>query len=72
MVVFQYPIYSKILTRKIIYEIKNQRARCYLIIHDLESLRIFKNRPRFQKYEVSLINNVDGVIVHNDRMKEKL
>lgn len=72
IVVIQYPIYSKVLMKMFIQSIQKQGARCYLIIHDLESLRIFKNRPGFQKYEISLINQTNGIVVHNDRMKEKL
>lgn len=72
VVVIQYPIYSKVLMKRLLQSIQKRGTRCYLIIHDLESLRIFKKRLGFQKYEISLINQTSGIIVHNNRMKERL
>lgn len=72
VVIIQYPIYSKLLMKRVVYKIKEQNARCYLIVHDLESLRIFKDRPGFQKYEIALINQTDGIVVHNNKMKRRL
>ncbi|WP_290033351.1 beta-1,6-galactofuranosyltransferase [Ligilactobacillus cholophilus] len=71
-VFFQYPIYSKILMKKILKTAKKNVSRFYVIIHDLESLRIFKDRIGFQKFEVNFFNQTDGLIVHNERMKRAL
>lgn len=72
IIVIQYPIYSKILMQLIIKKIKKQGCQCYLIIHDLESLRIFKDRMGFHQGEVKLINQTDGAIVHNQIMLNKM
>lgn len=72
IVIIQYPIYSKILMQLIIKRIKKQGSRCYLIIHDLESLRIFKGRIGFHQGEVKLINQTNGAIVHNQVMLNKM
>lgn len=71
-VVFQYPIYSKLLMQRILRAAKENVRRFYVIVHDLESLRIFKKRPGFQQFEVNFFNQTSGLIVHNDHMKQAL
>lgn len=72
IVIIQYPIYSKLLMQLLIKSIKQRGCQCYLIIHDLESLRIFKDRIGFHQGEVKLINQTDGAIVHNQIMLNKM
>ncbi|KRL37544.1 sugar transferase [Liquorilactobacillus uvarum] len=75
VVIFQYPIYSLFLTKKIIKTIKKYTsARIILVIHDVESLRLFQDDKSFVKKELSIFNmdEVDGLIAHNKSMKNWL
>lgn len=71
-VIFQYPIYSKVCMRRLLKLTQKNIAHFYVIVHDLESLRIFKDRYGFQKFEVDFFNGTNGIIVHNDHMKRAL
>lgn len=69
-VVFQYPIYSVYLTKKIIAAIrKNTQAKVVVMIHDIESIRVYNGQEKFFKDEISIFNSVDGLIVHNAGME---
>lgn len=68
----QYPTYSQIVTRQLIKGITRMNTKLFLIIHDVESLRLHLNEQDYIKEELSTFNKVDGLIVHNDQMKKWL
>ena len=69
VVVLQYPIYSTYLTNNIIKAIRSYTdAKLYLVIHDVETLRLFKDDQTFSKNEITVFNDVDGIIDHNRKM----
>lgn len=68
--IFQYPIYSLTLTKQVIRAIrKYTRAKLYFVIHDVESLREY---PEKLSTEREIFNQTDGMIVHNQKMKDWL
>ncbi|WP_295731805.1 galactofuranosyltransferase [uncultured Limosilactobacillus sp.] len=69
---FQYPTYSSFLMKKLIKKLKQHCAKLIFIIHDIESLRIFVNNKDYWYSEKQLLNQADGLIVHNDQMKKWL
>lgn len=70
----QYPIYSDVIMDQLLKVINNlpkrQAGKCriYLIIHDVESLRLYRDNPQFATHEVDRFNQFDGLIVHNQAM----
>lgn len=69
MILLQYPIYSTYLTNVLIAAIrKYTNAKLYLVIHDIETLRLFKDDPEFVANELRIFNEVDGIIDHNEKM----
>lgn len=70
----QYPAYSKVLMNKVIKIIQNNlpNTKIYFIIHDVESLRLYKDDPSFKAVEINLLNSVDGLIVHSQPMQDWL
>jgi hypothetical protein len=53
-VVFQYPIYSVYLTKKIIAAIrKNTQAKVVIMIHDIESIRVYNGQENFLKMKLA-------------------
>lgn len=74
-VVFQYPIYSLFLTKRIIKTIKKYTsAKIILVIHDVESLRLFHSDERLVRKELNIFNmsEVNGLIAHNKAMENWL
>lgn len=72
-IVFQYPIYSMFLTKQIIKTIRRYtQAKIYFIIHDIETLRGEQGNQRFARDERYVFNQVDGLIVHNQKMQNWL
>lgn len=73
-ILIQYPIYSKILMNKIIDIIYSTlpKALITFIVHDVESLRMYKGQPNFKQDEIKLFNRIDTLIVHNNAMKKWL
>lgn len=72
-VVFQYPIYSRFLTKRFISAIrKYTQAKIIIVVHDVESLRVYRDDPHFYKDEIEIFNSADGLIVHNGQMKSWL
>lgn len=71
-VVIQYPIYSSFLSRAILKNIKKNNIKLYMIIHDIESLRLFSNNKKFVQEETKLLNMSDGLISHNFYMSRWL
>lgn len=69
VIVLQYPIYSTYLTNNIIKAIRSYTdAKLYLVIHDVETLRLFKDDQNFSQNEIEVFNSVDGIIDHNRKM----
>lgn len=67
-VIIQYPM-SAFLMRNLIKVLrKKTNAKIYCVIHDIESLRLKKDNSEFRNREISLLNKVDGLIVHNSNM----
>lgn len=68
----QYPMYSQIVTKQLINKISKMNVKLFLIIHDVESLRLHLNEQEYIKEELSTFNKADGLIVHNEQMKKWL
>lgn len=72
-IVFQYPAYSEFLMVKIMDSIKKYTdAKLYLIIHDIESLRMYQDRHDYVQHEIQWLNQADGLVVHNQHMQRWL
>lgn len=67
----QYPIYSTVVTEKIL-SLLDSHVKVYYIIHDLESLRLFKNDANYLVEEINRLNKADGLISHNSTMTKWL
>lgn len=68
-IVLQYPLYSLVLMKQLIKNArKYSNAKLLFVIHDVESLRLFKNNAAYVAAEIELLNVADGLIVHNDKM----
>lgn len=72
--VIQYPLYSMHIVSKVVELLKkyNESAKIFLLIHDVESLRLRSNDEQYRKKEINLFNNVDALIVHTTGMQSKL
>ena len=72
-VILQYPFYSVFLTKKIIENAKKVTHGKFLImVHDVETLRVYDGNKQFEKDEMEIFNSADGLIVHNSKMAEWL
>lgn len=71
-IVFQYPAYSRIMGDYFIKESKKKNIYKIIVIHDLDSLRIYRDRPKDIKREINFCNEFDVVICHNEKMKKWL
>src|SRR5699024_8245020 len=67
----QYPIYSTVVTEKIL-PLLDSHVKVYYIIHDLESLRLFKNDANYLVEEINRLNKADGLVSHNSAMTKWL
>ena len=67
----QYPIYSTVVTEKIL-SLLDSHVKVYYIIHDLESLRLFKNDANYLVEEINRLNEADGLVSHNSTMTKWL
>ena len=67
-IVIQYPM-SRFLMKNLISILRRRtNAKIYCVIHDIESLRTKQDNNDFKRSEMSLLNSVDGLIVHNTNM----
>lgn len=67
-IVFQYPIYSTFIMNKLIPAInKNTHANLIIVIHDVESIRMFQDGG-YQQDEMNILNAADLIISHNQFM----
>lgn len=72
IVFLQYPAYSSFILKIIIKKLKEKSEKLFYIVHDVESLRLFKDKPEYHREERSLLNLADGLIVHNQEMRKWL
>ena len=81
VIVLQFPLLWKSLKKQILTRfLKNRKFKAYLLIHDIELLRNRKIKT-FKEFKHSIIyflqnktvlEKVDGIIAHNDKMKAEL
>ena len=81
VLVLQFPLLWQSLKKQILMRfLKNRKFKAYLLIHDIESLRNRKIKT-FKEFKHSIIyflqnktvlERVDGIIAHNDKMKAEL
>lgn len=69
---FQYPTYSSFLMKRLVKRLKLKSKKLFFIIHDVESLRMFQNNTEYWQGEKELFNSSNGLIVHNQKMKNWL
>lgn len=67
--VLQYPIYSKIVTKRLFKTLRNVPGKLILVIHDIESLRFQTDDDKSIQHEIHLLNQADGLIVHTQAMQ---
>lgn len=69
ILVFQYPLYSHFLEDAFLSKIKNKnKIKKILLLHDVESLRFYKdNRVEIDR-EINFFNHFDIIISHNTKM----
>lgn len=69
VVALQYPIYSHLIEDNIVKKLKKiTQIKKILIIHDVESLRFYRDNKKEQIREIALFNSFDTLIVHNAEM----
>ena len=81
VIILQFPLLWQSLKTQILTRFfKNRKFKAYLLIHDIESLRNRKIKT-FKEFKHSIIyflqnktvlEKVDGIIAHNDKMKAEL
>jgi hypothetical protein len=68
-IILQYPLYSTYLMNNVVNNIRRYtNARLYFIIHDVESIRLFINKPEYYRDELAFLNRADGIVGHNQKM----
>lgn len=72
MVVYQYPSYSRVIGERLIKELKKMDSKIILILHDVESLRLFKEKPKDIRRELKFFSEFDLIISHNVKMSNWL
>ncbi|MCT3529539.1 hypothetical protein EFR49_08475 [Latilactobacillus curvatus] len=70
--IFQYPLYSRYFSNLIVSNLKKRNVKRVCIIHDIESLRFFKNEESGIGFEKDFFNQFDYLIVHNSKMGDWL
>ncbi|EFU74840.1 hypothetical protein NE261_10270 [Enterococcus italicus] len=68
LIVYQYPFYSRFTENFILGQLKKKKCKKYIIIHDVESLRLHSDDKNFKDWEISFFNQFDGIISHNLEM----
>ena len=81
VIILQFPLLWKSLKKQIrIKFLKRKNFKAYLLIHDIESLRNkkiktfsdFKHSIIYYLQNKTVLERVDGIIAHNDKMMSKL
>lgn len=70
--IVQYPIYSNFVLKKLLKMLIKKAVHVIGFVHDIEFLRTNKNNEKKRLAEVTLLNNFEILIVHNESMREKL
>ena len=71
--ILQYPLYSAFMMNRIVECLrKYTNAKLFIIIHDVESIRLYINEPEKGKAEIDSFNLADGIIGHNAKMNQWL
>ena len=70
--VIQYPLYSRFGFKTLMKSAKKNKVKTICLIHDVESLRLYKNNKSRVKTELSIFNKFDVIISHNARMTDWL
>lgn len=70
--IVQYPIYSNFVLKKLLKMLIKKAVHVIGFVHDIEFLRTNKNNEKKRLSEVTLLNNFEILIVHNESMREKL
>lgn len=70
--VIQYPMYSRYATRILQMECKKRGILTVCLLHDLESLRLFKDNKKKITDEIGILKQFDSIIVHNQAMEKWL
>lgn len=71
-IIYQYPAYSRIIGDYFIQYAHKKNIKTKIVIHDADSLRLYKNSPNDIKRELDFFNLFDTVIAHNNKMKKWL
>ena len=72
-IILQYPLYSTYLMNNVVDDIRQYTdAKLYFIIHDVESIRLFINKPEYYRDELAFLNRADGIVGHNKKMNDWL
>ena len=81
VIILQFPLLWKSLKKQIRMKfLKRKNFKAYLLIHDIESLRNkkiktfsdFKHSIIYYLQNKTVLERVDGIIAHNDKMKSEL
>lgn len=67
--VIQYPMYSRYALKILLTMAKTKGFKTVGIIHDVETLRLYKGDKRRIKDELNALNQFDVLVVHNSKMK---
>lgn len=71
LVIFQYPTFDQMTDRAILKALRRYtRAKIVFLIHDVESLRTRRADRLYQQTELDFLAQGDGLIVHNEKMKQ--
>ncbi|MDM5041843.1 sugar transferase [Pediococcus acidilactici] len=70
--VVQYPIYSRYGTDVLLKQCKQKGIKTICFIHDVESLRLYKNDTEKINQELKLLKKFSCLVVHNNTMKSWL
>ena len=72
-------IHHSLLFASLIKFVQKKGGRVFLLIHDLEQLRTFRDRNTALRHKIRIkvleskpLDLVDGIIAHNDMMKSVL
>lgn len=69
---YQYPAYSRVLSNSFMKYAKKKKLIKVLIIHDIDSLRFYIDRPADCRREINFFNQFEFIIGHNQNMENWL
>lgn len=69
-IVYQYPAYSRLLGDMFLSTVnKVKNIKKIIVIHDLDSMRNYRDQPKDIKRELQFLDSFDAIIAHNDKMR---